>query len=248
VFPDADDFAREFQRAQQGQQKQFVDFCRTYAELAEDEIATRKTRRDDLAAELEKIQSAIADARQRATAATKETQAARRAQRDREAAILAEQSADSPYGLAQAKLQKARDEQDRIILKTLNLPARSGLVTEQQRGAERSRYSASQKAKLRASPECDAANERVTTALKAANDEKKKLLEADEEYRAIAARVAAAVEAEDSAEAAAKTAGLDVVRVRKDLKSSDSELAAARKVLAQADAALKQLGAPREKK
>jgi hypothetical protein len=248
VFPDADDFAREFQKARDGQQKQFVDFCRQYAEMAEEEIAARKTKRDDLAAELEKIQSAIADTRQKATAASKETQAARRAQRDREAAILAEQSADSPYGVAQTELQRARDDQDRIILKTLGLPARSGSVTEQQRGAERSKYTASQKSRLKASPECDAASERVTTALRAANEEKKKLLEADKEYQAIATRVAAAVEAEDSAEAAAKAAGLDVNRVRKDLKASDSALAAARKVLAQADAALAQLGAPREKK
>lgn len=248
VFPDADDFAREFQKAQQGQQKQFVEFCRKYAEKAEEEITTRKAKRDDLAAELEKIQSAIADARQKATAASKETQAARRAQRDRETAILAEQSADSPYGLALAELQKARDEQDRIILKTLGLPARSGPVTEQQRGTERSKYTASQKARLKASAECDAASERVTAALKAVNEEKQTLLEADKEYQAIATRVAAAVEAEDSAEAIAKAAGLDVIRVRKDLKASDSSLAAARKVLAQADAALAQLGAPREKK
>lgn len=248
IFPDADDFAREFQQAREGQQKQFVDFCRMYAEMAEEEIAARKTRRDDVAAELEKIQAGITDARQKATAATRETQAARRAQRDREAAILAEQSADSPYGVAQAELQRARDDQDRIILKTLGLPARSGSVTEQQRGAERSKYTASQKSRLKASPECDAAGERVTTALKAANEEKKKLLEADKEYQAITARVAAAVEAEDSAEATAKAAGLDVSRVRKELKASDSALAAARKVLAQADAALAQAGAPREKK
>jgi hypothetical protein len=248
VFPDADDFAREFQKSRDGQQKQFVEFCRKYAEMAEEEIATRKTKRDDLAAELEKIQSTIADSRQKATAATKETQAARRAQRDREAAILAEQAADSPYGLAQTELQKSRDDQDRIILKTLGLPARSGPVTEQQRGTERSKYSASQKARLKDSAECDAANDRVTAALRSVNEEKAKLLEGDTEYQSITARVAAAVEADDAAEAEAKAAGIDVVRVRKDLKASDAALAAARKVLKQADAALAQLGAPREKK
>jgi hypothetical protein len=248
VFPDADDFAREFQKARDGQQKQFVEFCRKYAEMAEEEIATRQTKRDELAAELEKIQASITDSRQKATAATKETQAARRAQRDREAAILAEQAADSPYGLAQAELQKSRDEQDRIILKTLGLPARSGPVTEQQRGTERSKYTASQKARLKDSDECGAANDRVTAALRSVNEEKAKLLEADTEYQSITARVAAAVEADDSAEAEAKAAGIDVVRVRKDLKAADSGLAAARKVLKQADAALAQLGAPREKK
>jgi hypothetical protein len=248
VFPDADDFAREFQKARDGQQKQLVEFCQKYAEMAEQEIEARKTKRDDLAAKLEQIQSAIADARQKATAATKETQAARRAQHDRETAIVAEQSADSPYGLAQTELQQARDEQDRIILKTLGLPARSSPVTEQQRGAERSKYTATQKARLKASPECDAANDRVAAALSAVNEAKAKVLEADADYRALTERVATAAEAEDAAEATAKAASLDVGRVRKDLKASDSALAAARKVLAQTNAALAQLGVPREKK
>jgi hypothetical protein len=242
------ELVQDYDNYQQQDREKFVGICRDYAEAAEEAISTSTTRCNTLTQQVASARETFEAARNQESQARKATQAARRAQQDREEALLAAQSAESEYGRAVTGLNEARDDQDEIVRRTVGLPARAKPANDQQRNLERARLSATQKSRIRESKECKEADERVAAASREVARIKAALLESDADYRAAVEQVTAAVEAEEQAEAAAKSANVELTRSRKELKSANAELGAAKKVLAQANTYLAQMGVPREKK
>ncbi|MBL8851408.1 MAG: hypothetical protein JNG89_17120 [Planctomycetaceae bacterium] len=240
--------SQDFANAQAAERDRIIASCRTQAEAAEEAAQSAQSRRTELAARLDEARTAQETARTEESAQKKEQKAALAEKEKLEEQTFAAQGPETDYVRAQSELSEARDALDEVIRTTLSLPPRTKPATEQERQTERAKFTTAQKAKLKASSEYQAAYERASTGLTEFNRIKAELLAGSTDYQAATERLAAAGEAEDKAAAEAKAAGLEIGRLRKELKTTDTSLAAARRALADVNRFLASIGAPRDKK
>lgn len=244
VYATMRSLANRYEKAQAEEREQIVEMCRQQLAAAETAIESSQTQRKSLMSELETARSQVDSARKQETAAKKRLQSARAELQETETAICDRQAADSEYARAQKELTQARDDLDQVILATLGLPPRKTPVEERDRQTERARFTSAQKAKLRASTGYAAANERVSAASSRFSRLKTDLLASDPDYKSATENLAVAEQAIAEAAAGAKAAGLELSRVRKELKSCDATLVSARDAVNECTEFLANMGAP----
>lgn len=160
-----------------------------------------------------------------------------------EAEILAEQQPDSDLGRAQAVVAQAKDDVHREIHRVLRLPNVHEKPGDAARLTDLANLSPVQRKLLENDNGYRSAQDRMREAGRNADQVRQKLLQADSNWVAASQDLAEAKKRSRDESQQAKTAGLSSLGDRRDLRSAQNVAAAARAIIAQGEARLRQLGA-----
>ena len=151
--------------------------------------------------------------------------------------IVADQSADSPYATALARLEAARGEQSRVQAAYLAKPEAASALA----GLAGPELAAKKAELLDLHPEYTAAKERMAAAGSEVDRLRRELFRADSDWKETAEALTQARQEENEAEKKAAAQGTSQLAPSRDLRQADRAAAAARQSLAQAEDTLRSL-------
>jgi len=157
--------------------------------------------------------------------------------REIEEEILADQSADSPYGAAQAKLEAARRELSRAEAALLARPE----IANSLAGLGRQELAVKKAELLDRQPEYAVAKGRLVAAGGEVDRIRRELFQADSDWKGTAEDLTQARKDENEAEKKAAAQGTSQLAPGRDLRKAENAAAAAREALTQAESTLKRL-------